>query len=114
MNWKGVRPADLVFYEIHVGTFTPEGTFEALIGVFPSWLSLGSRPSRSCPSASFPAIAAGAMTACFHTPFRIRMGAPRGLQSLTDACHGQGLAIFLDVVYNHFGPEGNVFADFGP
>ena len=112
--WRGVPQAALVFYELHVGTFTPEGTFDAIIPHLPALRELGVTAIELMPVAQFP----GARNWGYDgvLPFAVQntYGGPEGLRRLVDACHAQGLAVFLDVVYNHLGPEGNYLADFGP
>ena len=113
-NWKGVRPDDLVFYEIHVGTFTPEGTFEAIIPRLPDLAELGITAVEIMPVGQFPGARGWGYDGVFPFAVQNTYGGPHGLEHLVDACHGHGLALFLDVVYNHFGPEASVFAEFGP
>ncbi len=98
---------DLVIYELHVGTFTPEGTFHALIGKLPHLRTLGVNALELMPIADF----AGEWNwgydgVCLCAPSRA-YGHPHDLRALVDAAHGEGMAIILDVVYNHFGPDGN-------
>ncbi len=113
-EWKGVRVADLVFYEIHVGTFTPSGTFEAIIPRLPDLVELGVTALEIMPVAQFSGSRGWGYDGVFPFAAHHAYGGPHGLQKLVDACHSVGLAIFLDVVYNHFGPEGNVLENFGP
>jgi maltooligosyltrehalose trehalohydrolase len=113
-GWKGVPRQDLVFYELHVGTFTPEGTFEAIIPRLPELRRLGVTAIEVLPVAQFPGQRNwGYDGVCLYAA-QDSYGGPHGLQRLIDACHAAGLAFFLDVVYNHFGPEGNYLAEFGP
>ncbi len=113
-SWKGVCPADLVFYEIHVGTFTPEGTFEAIIPRLGDLAELGITAIEIMPVGQFPGGRSWGYDGVFPYAVQNTYGGPLGLQSLVDACHANGLAIFLDVVYNHFGPEANILGEFGP
>lgn len=113
-SWKGLRLDASVFYEVHVGTYTPEGTFEALIPHLAGLRELGITTIELMPVAQFP----GARNWGYDgvQPFAPQnsYGGPRGLQKFVDAAHGHGLAVALDVVYNHLGPEGNYFSEFGP
>ena len=108
------RSKDYIIYELHVGTFTPEGTFDAVIPTSNIWSSWASPPSSLCRWRSFPASATGATTAFIRSRCKIPMADRAGLKQLVNACHRRGLAVILDVVYNHLGPEGNYLADFGP
>ena len=104
----------MVLYEIHVGTFTPEGTFEAVIPRLDRLQALGVTAIELMPVASFPGARNwGYDGVGLFAPQRT-YGGPVGLQRLVDACHTRGLAVILDVVYNHLGPEGNYLAEFGP
>lgn len=106
-GWKCPPLRDLVIYEIHVGTFTPEGTFRAAIGKL-GWLrELGVNAIQMMPVADFPGgrnwgydgVALYAPARCY--------GTPNDLRALVDAAHAHGIAVVLDVVYNHLGPDGN-------
>jgi maltooligosyltrehalose trehalohydrolase len=113
-GWKGVRREDLVFYELHVGTFTPQGTFEAVIGRLPELRELGVTAIEIMPVSQFPGGRNWGYDGVLPYAAQNTYGGPRGLARLVDACHAAGLAAFLDVVYNHFGPEGNYLHEFGP
>jgi maltooligosyltrehalose trehalohydrolase len=113
-NWTGVAREDLVFYEVHVGTFTSEGTFEAIIGRLPSLRDLGITAIELMPVAQFPGTRNWGYDGVYPFSPQHSYGGPSGLQRLVSACHEQGLACFLDVVYNHIGPEGSYLAEFGP
>jgi maltooligosyltrehalose trehalohydrolase len=112
--WKGLPRADLVFYELHVGTFTPEGTFEAIIPRLPALRDLGITAIELMPVAQFPGTRGWGYDGVHLFAPQNSYGGPYGLQRLVDACHAAGLAIFLDVVYNHLGPEGNYLHELGP
>ncbi|MHB1042387.1 MAG: malto-oligosyltrehalose trehalohydrolase [Eubacteriales bacterium] len=112
--WHGPDRDDLVFYEIHVGTFTPEGTFEAVIPHLDGLRELGITAIELMPAAQFPGARNWGYDGVYPFAAQDSYGGPEGLQRLVDACHGRGLALFLDVVYNHLGPEGNHLGDFGP
>ncbi len=113
-SWEGVRRADLVFYELHVGTFTPDGTFAAAIPRLPDLKELGVTALEIMPVAQFPGERNWGYDGVQLYATQNSYGGPHGLQRLVDACHAAGLAIFLDVVYNHLGPEGNYLGEFGP
>ena len=113
-DWRGVRRPDLVFYEIHVGTFTPEGTFEAIIPRLKDLRELGITAIEIMPVGQFPGSRNWGYDGVLPYAAQNTYGGPRGLQRLVDACHAAGLAIYLDVVYNHFGPESNYLGEFGP
>jgi len=112
--WRGIPFGDLVLYELHVGTFTPEGTFDAVHRRLPELIDLGVTGIEIMPVAQFP----GARNWGYDGvhPFAVQnsYGGPQSLQRLVDAAHGAGLAVILDVVYNHLGPEGNYLREFGP
>ena len=113
-DWRGLPLAELVLYELHVGTFSPAGTFDAIIPRLAELKELGVTAIELMPVAQFPGKRNwGYDGTC---PFAVQdsYGGPDGLKRLVDACHGQGLAVVLDVVYNHLGPEGNYLRDFGP
>ena len=113
-NWRGLSLREMVLYEIHVGTFTPEGNFEAVIPRLDRLQALGVTAIELMPVASFPGARNwGYDGVGLFAPQRT-YGGPVGLQRLVDACHTRGLAVVLDVVYNHLGPEGNYLAEFGP
>ena len=113
-GWKGVPQADLVFYELHVGAFTAEGTFEAVIPRLRDLRELGVTAIEIMPVAQFPGSRNWGYDGVLAYAAQNTYGGPRGLQRLVDACHACGLAIYLDVVYNHFGPESNYLGEFGP
>ena len=112
-DWKGIERADLIFYELHVGTFTPEGTFDAAIPRLASLKELGITAVELMPVAQFPGARSWGYDGVHPFAVQDSYGGPEGLKRLVEACHRTGLAVILDVIYNHFGPEGNVFPDFG-
>jgi maltooligosyltrehalose trehalohydrolase len=113
-SWKGVPREDLVIYELHVGTFTPEGTFEAVIPRLTHLREFGVTAVELMPVAQFPGSRDWGYDGVSLYAAQNSYGGPQGLLKLVDACHAAGLAIFLDVVYNHLGPEGNYLSEFGP
>ncbi|HEX4320183.1 MAG TPA: malto-oligosyltrehalose trehalohydrolase [Acidobacteriaceae bacterium] len=113
-DWSPPSLSQAVIYELHVGTFTPEGTFEAAIERLPYLRSLGITHVELMPVNSFPGRWGwGYDGAALYAP-QEQYGGPQGLKELVDACHATGLAAVLDVVYNHFGPVGNYTGKFGP
>jgi maltooligosyltrehalose trehalohydrolase len=112
-RWRGAPVGGAVIYELHAGTFTPEGTLDAAIGRLDYLVSLGVTVVELMPVAAFPGEHGwgydGIGLWAVHEPY----GGPDALKRFVDACHGRGLAVFLDVVYNHVGP-GNRLASFGP
>ena len=112
--FRGHARPDLVFYELHVGAYTTAGTFAAVIPHLPKLVDLGITAVELMPVAEFPGSRNwGYDGAHLYAP-QSTYGGPQGLRRLVDACHAQGLSVFLDVVYNHLGPEGNYLAEFGP
>ncbi|MBI2206362.1 MAG: malto-oligosyltrehalose trehalohydrolase [Candidatus Rokubacteria bacterium] len=113
-TFRGHPRAELVFYELHVGTFTTAGTFEAMIRHLGALVDLGVTAIELLPIAEFPGSRNwGYDGAHLYAP-QSTYGGPAGLRRLVDAAHRVGLSVFLDVVYNHLGPEGNYLAEFGP
>ncbi|MBU2222327.1 MAG: malto-oligosyltrehalose trehalohydrolase [Candidatus Omnitrophica bacterium] len=113
-RWKGIALQDLIFYEAHIGTFTPEGIFEAAIQKIPYLKKLGVTCLEVMPVAQFPGKRNWGYDGVGLYAVQNSYGGPEGLKRLVDASHGAGLAFCLDVVYNHLGPEGNYLNDFGP
>jgi maltooligosyltrehalose trehalohydrolase len=112
--FRGRDLADYVLYELHVGTFTRAGTFEAVIPHLPQLVELGVTAVELMPVAEFPGSRNWGYDGVHLFAPQSTYGGPRGLRRLVDACHAQGLSVVLDVVYNHLGPEGNYLGDFGP
>jgi maltooligosyltrehalose trehalohydrolase len=113
-NWRGVPKDELIIYELHVGTFTATGTFEAVIPRLPDLVELGITAMEIMPVAQFPGKRGWGYDGVHPYAAQNTYGGPRGLQRLVDAAHQHGLAVLLDVVYNHLGPEGNYLSRFGP
>jgi maltooligosyltrehalose trehalohydrolase len=113
-DWRGVARGDLVIYELHVGTFSPAGTFAGVADRLPYLRDLGITAIELMPVASFPGDRNwgydGVQLYAPHAAY----GGPDGLKALADACHAHGLALILDVVYNHLGPDGNYLGVYGP
>jgi maltooligosyltrehalose trehalohydrolase len=113
-SWHGLPLDHSVIYELHVGTYTPEGTFEALIPHLAALRDLGVTTIELMPVAQFPGSRNWGYDGVRPFASQNSYGGPRGLQKLVDAAHAHGLAVALDVVYNHLGPEGNYFHAYGP
>jgi maltooligosyltrehalose trehalohydrolase len=113
-SWRGVPREDLVFYELHVGTFTPEGLFDAIIPRLPTLYDLGVTALEIMPVGQFSGTRNWGYDGVHPYAPQHSYGGPHGLQRLVNACHLHGLAVFLDVVYNHIGPEGSYLGEFGP
>jgi maltooligosyltrehalose trehalohydrolase len=113
-GWRGVALEDYVIYELHVGTFTDEGTFEAIIPRLDALRDLGVTAVELLPIAQFPGGRNWGYDGTYIAAAQNTYGGPLGLKRLADACHARGLALVLDVVYNHLGPEGNYLAEYGP
>lgn len=113
-HWHGLPFSSLIFYELHVGAFTPEGTFEAIIPRLPELAALGINALELMPVSQFPGRRNWGYDNVFLYAVQDSYGGPEGLKRLVDACHNHGIAVFLDVIYNHIGREGNVLHQFGP
>ncbi|MGB3293355.1 MAG: malto-oligosyltrehalose trehalohydrolase, partial [Phormidesmis sp.] len=113
-DWQGIPLTDYIIYEVHVGAFTSEGTFEAVIARLPDLVELGINVIEIMPVAQFPGARNWGYDGVFPFAVQNSYGGPTGLKRLVDACHQHGLAVIMDVVYNHFGPEGNYTGKFGP
>jgi maltooligosyltrehalose trehalohydrolase len=113
-DWAGLSLDDLVIYELHVGTFTHEGTFEAAIPHLPALRDLGVTAIEVMPIATFPGERGWGYDGLYsYAPHRA-YGGPEGFARLVDAAHAAGLGVVLDVVYNHAGPGSEALAAFGP
>lgn len=113
-NWRGVELNDLVIYELHVGTFSPPGTFAAVIDYLDKLVELGVTAIELMPVADFPGQRNwGYDGVDLFAPARC-YGRPDDLRRLVDAAHARGLAVILDVVYNHLGPDGNYLGVYSP
>jgi maltooligosyltrehalose trehalohydrolase len=113
-GWRGVAPPGDLVYELHVGTFTPDGTFESAISRLDHLVELGIVTVELMPVAEFPGDRGWGYDAVDVYAPHHSYGGPDGLKRLVAACHRRGLAIILDVVYNHLGPDGNYLRSFGP
>ena len=112
--WRGVPLAGGVIYELHIGTFTPSGTFDAAVDRLDHLVELGVSAVELLPCNAFAGRWGwgydGVAWFAVHDPY----GGPDGLKRFVDACHARGLGVVMDVVYNHLGPAGNYLPEFGP
>ncbi len=112
--WSGRAWRDAVIYEMHVGTFTAGGTFDAAIAELDGLVALGFTVVEPMPIAQFPGARNWGYDGVFPFAVAASYGGPDAFRRFVDACHARGLAVVLDVVYNHFGPEGAVFDQLAP
>jgi len=112
--WRGTPLAGAVLYELHIGTFTADGTFDAAVRRLDHLVELGVTAVELLPCNAFDGERGwgydGVGWYSVHSPY----GGPDGLKRLVDACHARGLGVVMDVVYNHLGPVGNYLPEFGP
>jgi maltooligosyltrehalose trehalohydrolase len=113
-GWQGIPLEDLLLYEIHVGTFTGEGTFDSAARALEDVKALGVNAVEIMPIAQFPGKRNWGYDGVYPYAPQESYGGPEGFARLVDRCHAMGMAVVLDVVYNHLGQEGNYLADFGP
>ncbi len=122
-SWRNVPQASLIVYELHVGTFTPEGTFAAIIPRLGDLKTLGINAIEIMPISQVPGDSAKGTNLAYRNwgydgvysyAVQCSYGTPDDLKRLINACHKQGIAVLLDVVYNHFGPEGNYSNQIAP
>jgi maltooligosyltrehalose trehalohydrolase len=113
-GWTGLDLPEYILYELHIGTFTPEGTFEAVIPRLEKLKALGVTALELMPVAQFPGGRNWGYDGVYPFAVQNTYGGTKGLKRLVNAAHGLGMAVVLDVVYNHLGPEGNYLRDFGP
>jgi len=113
-DWRGRSVQGAVIYELHVGTFTPAGTFDSAIEKLDYLVDLGIDLVELMPVNSFAGTHGwgydGVLWYCVHEPY----GGPDGLVRFVNACHARGLGVLIDAVFNHFGPSGNYLPRFGP
>jgi maltooligosyltrehalose trehalohydrolase len=113
-GWRGRPLLGRLVYELHVGTFTTVGTFEAAIDRLGHLVDLGVEFVEILPVAAFPGHHGWGYDGVFLYAVQESYGGPDGLKQFVDACHDRGLGVILDVVYNHLGPDGNILPAFGP
>ena len=114
LHWSGIPLSHYVLYELHVGTFTAQGTFDAIVPYLDELRDLGITAIELMPIAQFPGERNWGYDGVYPFAVQNSYGGPEGLKRLIDACHQRGLAVTLDVVYNHLGPEGNYLTVLGP
>lgn len=113
-HWRTRLLSNMVIYELHTGTFTSEGTFEAIIPRLDDLRAMGITTLNLMPVAQFPGTRNWGYDGVLPYAVQNSYGGPFGLKRLVNACHNLDMDVFLDVVYNHLGPEGNYLNDFGP
>jgi maltooligosyltrehalose trehalohydrolase len=113
-EWAGVDVRDGVLYELHVGTFSPRGDFDGVVERLDHLVELGVTTVALMPVNEFPGARNWGYDGVDLFAPHHAYGGPDGFKRLVDACHARGLAVVLDVVYNHLGPEGNHLGQFGP
>lgn len=113
-SWRGIPLREYVIYELHVGIFTKEGTFDAVIPFIGQLKELGITTLELMPIAQFPGSRNWGYDGVYPFAVQESYGGPLGLKRLINSCHKEGMGIILDVIYNHLGPEGNYFEQFGP
>ena len=112
--WRGIELSRMIIYELHVGAFTQEGTFEAIIPRLDELRDLGINAIEIMPVAQFPGERNWGYDGVYPYAVQNSYGGPQGLKKLVNESHKRGVAVILDVVYNHFGPEGSYVRDYGP
>ena len=113
-DWTGIPLEEMIIYELHVGTFTESGTFQAMIPRLSDLAQLGVNAIEIMPVSQFSGDRNWGYDGVYPYAVQNSYGRPEDLKQLVDAAHQQGIAIILDVVYNHFGPEGNYIAHHAP
>ena len=113
-NWAGIELEKLIIYQLHAGTFTSEGNFSAIIPRLHQLQELGINALQLMPIAQFPGERNWGYDGVYPFAVQNSYGGVDGLKQLVDTCHQRGIAVILDAVYNHFGPEGNYTSNFAP
>ena len=113
-SWSGREWEETIIYELHVGTFTPQGSFSGVEEKLDYLVALGITALELMPVADFPGTCNWGYDGVYLFAPDSRYGRPDDLKALVDAAHSRGLMVFLDVVYNHFGPEGNYLHVYAP
>ncbi|MFD2966084.1 malto-oligosyltrehalose trehalohydrolase [Sphingobacterium bambusae] len=114
LHYGAPKQRELVIYELHIGTFSDSHDFQGVINRLPYLRELGINAIEIMPVAQFPGERNWGYDGVFLFAVQNSYGGAKGLQALVDACHASGIAVILDVVYNHFGPEGNYLPEFAP
>ncbi|MDT0676860.1 malto-oligosyltrehalose trehalohydrolase [Autumnicola musiva] len=113
-DWKGLSMDKMIIYELHVGTFTAEGTFRGIQEKLDHLLELGINAIEVMPLSAFPGNRNWGYDGVYPYAAQESYGSTEALKELIDSCHAKGIAVILDAVYNHMGPEGNYLSEFGP
>lgn len=113
-TWKGLSTAEMIIYELHVGTFTEEGSFNGIQEKLEHLKELGVNAIELMPLAQFPGTRNWGYDGVYPFAVQNSYGSRDSLKALVNECHKQGIAVLLDVVYNHMGPEGNYLSSYGP
>jgi maltooligosyltrehalose trehalohydrolase len=113
-QWPGIALADMIIYELHVGTFTASGSFEGVISKLPYLKDLGINAIELMPLAQFPGERNWGYDGVYPFAVQESYGSAVGLKQLVNEAHAFGIAVILDVVYNHLGPEGNYLGEYAP
>ena len=113
-DWRGRPLVEFIIYELHVGTFSEEGTFDGVVRHLDELVDLGVTAIELMPVAAFPGTRNWGYDGVYPFAVQESYAGPQGLKRLVDECHRRGLAVVLDVVYNHLGPEGNYLAEYAP
>lgn len=113
-QWQGLPLGEMIIYELHVGTFTSTSDFKGVISKLPYLKELGVNTIELMPLSQFPGSRNWGYDGVYPFAVQSTYGGPRGLKELVNEAHKNGIAIILDVVYNHQGPEGNYLGEYGP
>jgi maltooligosyltrehalose trehalohydrolase len=113
-RWQGVSLPAMVMYELHVGTFSREGTFQAILPRLSELRQIGVNALEIMPVGQFPGERNWGYDGVYPYAVQDSYGGPDGFKALVNACHTEGIAVVLDVVYNHLGPEGNYLPQYAP
>lgn len=113
-GWTGIQLANMIIYELHVGTFTPSHDFDGVARKLDYLAGLGINAIELMPLAQFPGVRNWGYDGVYPFAVQHSYGGVEGFRRLVDAAHQRGIVVVVDVVYNHFGPEGNYLAQFGP
>ncbi|MFZ2956683.1 MAG: malto-oligosyltrehalose trehalohydrolase [Candidatus Ozemobacteraceae bacterium] len=113
-KWKGFQPQNLIIYELHVGTFSPAGTLNGVMEKIAYLKELGITAIELMPLSQFPGTHNWGYDGVHPFSVQNSYGDIDDLKELVNACHGAGISVILDLVYNHLGPEGNYLGQFGP
>lgn len=113
-SWKNIPLEEYIIYELHTGTFSPENNFDGIIKKIPHLIELGINAIEVMPVGQFPGDRNWGYDGVYPFAVQNSYGGAEGLQKLVNACHEKGIAVILDVIYNHIGPEGNYLPQFAP